>query len=307
MSGSDREPLSQHEDRPRLRAVTLLPSAATIGNLLSGLLAIFFCLLSIRALYADMPLREFGPRLSEFFPSYLAVGAYCIAAALLFDALDGRLARLARRTTEFGAQLDSLADVVSFGTAPVVLLLTLLLRKATPPEGLPVEVGLIEWRIGLLGGLVYLSCAAIRLARYNVENVRDESGQRRFSGLPVPGAAGVVAALLILHEDYVGSPGFAGWIRVCFGPLLLALGLLMVGRIDYVHVFNLYARREQPPFHLVVMVVVLVALWWWTQEVLAVVALAYLFSGLVFGLRSDPPGPTGRTHPEQHPQRADLN
>jgi CDP-diacylglycerol--serine O-phosphatidyltransferase len=280
--------LPEDDDLPRRRidAVALLPSAATLGNLLGGVFAILFCLLSIRGLFGDVPLREFGPRLSELFPSYLAVGAYLLLLSMLFDALDGRLARLARRTTEFGGQLDSVADIVSFGAAPALLFLTLLLHRTVLPGGEAGPVGRIEWRLGLVGALVYVSCAAIRLARYNVENVRGESGQKKFSGLPVPGAAAGMATLLILHEDLIRSeiPEWAATIRLGFGPILLGLGLLMVSRLDYVHVFNVYVRREQPPSHLIAIVVFFALAWWWAQILLVALAFTYIVSGLVLNI-----------------------
>jgi len=298
MSLEQRLPEGDDAPRRRIDAVALLPSAATLGNLLGGVIAILFCLLSIRGLFGDVPLREFGPRLSELFPSYLAVGAYLLLLSMLFDALDGRLARLARRTTEFGGQLDSIADIVSFGAAPVVLFLTVLLHRTVLPGGEAGPVGQIEWRLGLIGALVYVSCAAIRLARYNVENVRGESGQKKFSGLPVPAAAAGMASVLILHEDLIHSEllAWAGTIRMALGPLLLCLGLLMVSRFDYVHVFNVYVRRDQPPSHLIVIVVFFAMAWWWAQILLVALAYTYIISGLVLNI-------VGNKRAERLPER----
>jgi CDP-diacylglycerol--serine O-phosphatidyltransferase len=185
--------------RPRL-SIALLPSAATLGNLTCGVLAILCCLLQIRSAYFDGGGKTSNPHLLSWFPTYIAVGAYLLVLAMIFDALDGRLARIARHTTEFGAQLDSIADIVSFGVAPALLLLTLLLPLAVPAEGETV-VQKMEWRVALLGALVYVSCAAIRLARYNAENVKEEAAHLKFRGLPVPGAALGLVALLVLHEE----------------------------------------------------------------------------------------------------------
>ncbi|RMF72930.1 MAG: hypothetical protein D6744_16280, partial [Planctomycetota bacterium] len=225
-----------------------------------------------------------------FFPSYIVVGAYLIVGAMLFDALDGRLARLARRTSEFGAQLDSVADVVSFGAAPVLLFLTLALGGAAPGGGGEPYVSGLEWNVALLGALVYVSCAAIRLARYNAENVKGEEAQQQFSGLPVPGAAAALVALLVLHQHVAlvlapGDPHWENLLRWALGPTALALGLLMVSRLDYVHVFNVYVRREQPLSHLVLLVLVLALVWRWPQFVLAVAAFSYVVSGFVLNLR----------------------
>lgn len=289
------------ERRRRLNAVALLPSAATLGNLLCGVLAGFFCLLAI----GGFPLREFGPRLSELFPSWLAIACYCLIGAMIFDALDGRLARLARRTTEFGGQLDSVADIVSFGAAPGLLYLTLLLSYSDPANGHPSVIGKLEWRFGMVFALVYVSCAAIRLARYNVENVRDESGQKKFSGLPVPGAAAAITALVILHEDFarMDMPQWAAATRILLAPMLFGIGLLMVSRLDYVHVFNVYVRREQPPSHLIALVVLAGLMWWWAQIVFVLLAYTYVISGLVLNLlrwrRGQPPADAEDDEPEE--------
>lgn len=298
-------------DEPRrpLIGISLLPSAATLGNLLCGFMAIFFCLLSIREMYVryitdlgkthpevkiderytrPRPVRN--PHLEEFFPTYVAMGAYLIVAAMIFDALDGRLARIARRTTEFGAQLDSIADIMSFGAAPAMLFLTLLIELAVPAGGDPL-VSKIQWRISLLCALVYLSCAAIRLARYNAENTQDESGQKRFSGLPSPGAAAALTALIILHEDLT-HPDFMAWgihwasvVRWAAAPAAFGLGILMVTRLNYTHMVNVYVRREYPPIYLIWLLVAAGIAWASPQVLLVVLAYAYVFSGLIHSLK----------------------
>ena len=308
---NDRNDTNEAE-RPRLDAIALLPSAATLGNLLCGVLAIFCCLLAIRGEYVNIPVREFGPRLTAFFPSYIAVGAYLIVGSMLFDALDGRLARLARRTSEFGAQLDSVSDVVSFGAAPVLLFLTLALLGSLPGNGAAPYVSGTEWAVALLGALVYVSCAAIRLARYNAENTRGEEAQNRFSGLPVPGAAAALVALLVVHEHIalVLPPTLFDWdalVRWAIGPTALALGLLMVSRLDYVHVFNVYVRRDQPLSHLVLLVVVVALVWRWPQFLLAVVAFAYVISGFVLNLKRRAAADPAATDAEQPRTPVDMN
>lgn len=281
------------EPRP-LRAVALLPSAATLGNLMCGVVAILCCLLAMRGTPAEPPADPRFPRLAEFFPTYVAGGAYLIVLAMIFDALDGRLARIARRTSEFGAQLDSIADIVSFGAAPAILVITLLLRAS---DAAAAPISGLEWRIGLLGALAYVGCASIRLARYNAENVRDETAHLKFSGLPAPGAAAGLIALLILHEDLaargltLGGVEFARALRLVLGPAAFGLALLMVSRLDYVHVFNVYVRREHPPTHLVWLLVAAGIAWLSPQVLLAVLAYTYVISGLVLNL-------SGRTRRE---------
>lgn len=276
--------------RRRLVGIHLLPAAATLGNLLCGFLAVFACLLSVRAEFAEhynIQPRVFLPRFEQLFPTHIAAGAYLIVLAMIFDALDGRLARLTRRTSEFGAQLDSIADIVSFGVAPAALLVTLLLR---PELAAAQAAAPLQLRIGMLVALLYISCAAIRLARYNAENLRSESAQRAFSGLPSPGAAAAVVALLALHE-HLRDSGFEAWgvdwadaSRWVLVATYVGVGLLMVTRLDYVHVFNVYFRRKHPPTHLI-WLVLLLALGWTSFELLLVVlAYAYVLSGIILAL-----------------------
>jgi CDP-diacylglycerol--serine O-phosphatidyltransferase len=314
MSG-EREPqmvrLDQRMHRPaerldaerRLTAVSLLPAAATLGNLLCGFAAVFCCLLAMRAEYADLfavQPRVFHPRLEQLFPTHIAAGAYLIVLAMVFDALDGRLARMTRRTSEFGAQLDSIADIVSFGVAPAVLFVTLLMRPEMASTLEDPDVSRVQFRVGLLCALVYLSCAAIRLARYNVENTKSAEAQRAFSGLPSPAAAALVAALLALHEQLrsvgvdIGGVDWANLSRWLIALTTFGVGLLMVSRVDYVHIVNVYVRRKRPPTHLVWLLVILGLGWYSFELLLVVLASAYVVSGLILTLlrrAAAPPDP----------------
>ncbi len=278
----------------RLIGIRLLPAAATLGNLLCGFTAIFCCLLSVRAEYAqevfNVQPRVLISRLESVFPTHIAAGAYLIVLAMVFDALDGRLARMTRRTSEFGAQLDSLSDIVSFGVAPAALFITLMMRPAPGADAGEPDVSRLEFRIGMLCALVYLSCAAIRLARYNAENIKSEEGQRAFSGLPSPGAAAAVVSLLALHEhlrhmDYRWwGVNWADVSRWGIAVTAFLVGLLMVSRLDYVHVFNVYVRRRHPPTHLVWLIVILGLGWYSFELLLVVLTFAYVISGVVFGV-----------------------
>jgi CDP-diacylglycerol--serine O-phosphatidyltransferase len=278
-------------DPPRqLSGISLLPATATLGNLLCGFLAIFCCLLSIRAEYSatfGIQPRVFHPRLEQLFPTHIAAGAYLIVLAMIFDALDGRLARITRRTSEFGAQLDSIADIVSFGIAPAALFITLLLRPALGSEAETPDASRLQFRFGLASALVYVSGAAIRLARFNAENVHTEAAQKRFSGLPSPGAAAAVVSLLALHE-HLRHIGFFGWgvdwanvSRWVIAATAFGVALLMISRLDYVHVFNVYVRRKRPPTHLVWLVIIMGIGWYSFELLLVVLAFAYVISGIV--------------------------
>ena len=129
--------------------------------------------------------------------------SYFIFISMLFDAVDGRLARLTRHTTDFGGQLDSLADVVSFGFAPMAVALKLFHDSTLYLTSEFFRyVSRTVWCIGAL----YLSCAMIRLARFNVSNKHGEEHHFSFLGLPSPGAAAVVASFILMQQDLL-DPG----------------------------------------------------------------------------------------------------
>lgn len=265
-----------------LKTVAVLPSLATLGNLVCGLGAIYFCMLHVGMAGAPRPPwvdPEHANRLSNFLPSFLALGAYLIAAAMFFDALDGRLARLTRSPSEFGGQLDSLADVVSFGAAPAILVLT-----ATGPQEI-LSLGGWErayWRAEWVMAAVFTCCAALRLARFNVENVVDEAAHMGFRGLPSPGAAGAIMSLVILHQDLLQGTWAHTFVMRLLPPFALCLGLLMVSRFRYPHMINTVLRGKRPFRQVVgIVIVVLVGLVIQFQLSLAVVAAAYALSGPV--------------------------
>ena len=260
-----------------LKTVAVLPSLATLGNLVCGFGAIYVCLLSVRPGGADF-------RPDSLFPTYLAFAVYLLIAAMVFDGMDGRLARFARKTSEFGGQLDSLADVVSFGLAPAVLVLC-----TVAPEDISALAGWERaiWRAQWVMAAIYVCCAALRLAKFNVENVADESAHVGFSGLPTPGAAAAIMGLVIFHQDLLKDllkdlSAASNAVEWAMPPFAMALGLLMVSRFPYPHLVNALLRRRRP-FHQVVMIVILglIALVIQFQLTLSLAAVVYAFSGPV--------------------------
>src|SRR5215472_8842607 len=121
---------------------------------------------------------------------YYLLSACLILAAMVFDALDGYAARLSKTASDFGGQLDSLCDAISFGAAPAFLLLRL---------GLDWEKPLVRQAVAMIAAL-YVVCAVLRLARFNLENSPDAASHKRFKGLPSPAAAGCVVSLAILRS-----------------------------------------------------------------------------------------------------------
>ena len=173
-----RRRLRRRGRRAYIRSVYSLPSLATLGNAICG----------FRAIYVSAMTPATGtndPWTAFFINHHFLAAAYLIFAAMLFDAIDGRLARFTRHTTDFGGQLDSLADMVSFGIAPAFLAIQLFrtFMQEYHPD-LPLVISRAVWAIGAL----YMSCAAIRLARFNVSNEHGEQHHFSFLGLPSPGA-----------------------------------------------------------------------------------------------------------------------
>ena len=188
-------------------------------------------------------------------PDYYALAATMIFFAMIADVLDGRVARISKTTSSFGGQLDSMCDEISFGAAPAFLTLNLLLYHHRQLVGsAEVVLGDLFERFIWVAAIVYLSCATIRLARFNVENEEDETFHMSFSGLPTPAAAGVVAALVMfdrfLQVKYgVDTPPFdiLHWTILYMLPFVtLACGLLMVSRVRYPHLFNQLFRGRKP-------------------------------------------------------------
>jgi len=269
-----------------LKTVAVLPSLATLGNLVCGLGAIYICLLSIQAAGTDLgTLMTDSARMKSFFPTYLAIAAYLLVVAMFFDGIDGRLARFTRKTSEFGGQLDSLADIVSFGVAPAVLVLCI-----TYPGSVK-ELGALErvyWRAEWVMAASYVCCAALRLARFNVENVEDESAHLGFRGLPTPGAACALIGLIIFHQDLLPNIAHEQASKVVaflLPPFAMILGLLMVSRFRYAHLVNTLLRGRRS-FRQVVAIVILflVALVIQFQMTIALAAAAYALSGPVLGV-----------------------
>lgn len=221
-----------HRPRGHKRRLTLavLPTMLTLGNGTCGLAAIAV------AVSTSLPWTE---------EHKLLVAGLLIFAGMLFDAFDGHAARMTNQSSDFGAQLDSLCDAITFGTAPAVI----VWRYS---EVLPQR---LSWAIGVL----FTLCVLMRLARFNVETKEDDPHDS-FDGLPSPAAAGTIASLAIAvpHLASLQTPDFSErvqwWAAVGLRgshylmPLLaVALAYLMVSRFRYPHVFNqLLGGRKSP-------------------------------------------------------------
>jgi CDP-diacylglycerol---serine O-phosphatidyltransferase len=258
----------RHGKRKPLKYIAILPALITLMNGISGFASI---LLASKAV-EEIVKGNSGDR-------YFMYAAYMILAAMVADMLDGRVARMSRTTSSFGGQLDSLCDVISFGVAPAFLSVKLLTTQLASVDIENPQLAVFLFRAVWLAGGVFMGCAAIRLARFNVENEEDESAHMSFLGLPSPAAAGVVMALVLIYLDMPTkkwlSDAAADWgqrVIIVFLPaMVVAAGLLMVSRFRYPHVVNQWIRGKKPLTTLlkVLALAVLIAMWF---EALAVVA-----------------------------------
>jgi CDP-diacylglycerol---serine O-phosphatidyltransferase len=220
--------------------IFVLPNAMTAGNLFCGFWAVINC---IQARLAETAVDQLYRGVSA--ADHYRYAVYLIFFAAVFDMFDGRLARMGGRESLFGAEFDSLADVVSFGVAPALMMFFLILSPSQAPN--------FDWfrNIGWFIGFVYLLCAAMRLARFNViTNPLLRRGQKEsnkdFVGLPVPAAAGTVASvvlfLLELAEDNKTLDRFA--LVLPFVMLLIAFLMMSTVRYPSGKTFNLQTRAK---------------------------------------------------------------
>lgn len=232
-------PHRRREDRPHRfrRGVYLLPSLFTVANLFCGWACVVYAMRG------------------EFHTA-----APFIGIAVVLDMLDGRIARMTGSSSQFGVEFDSLADLISFGMAPAAL---------TFQWGL--------WPLGRLGwavGFLYLTAAAVRLARFNIQHVTDK---RYFVGMPSPSAAGVPAATIFFMSDGLTERG----------PALLALVMLMVPALLMVSTFrfrSLKTMNLSSPVNSKALIVVAAALALFASSpdiVLLVLAYGYLLSPII--------------------------
>jgi CDP-diacylglycerol--serine O-phosphatidyltransferase len=252
--------------RQRVKYITILPSLITILNGVLGFIAI------VLASRADQ---------SGFLgASYFAMAGYMVLLAMFADMLDGRLARMSHSTSSFGGQLDSLCDMVSFGIAPAFMMLQLASAKLemTAPFS-----GNLFHRFIWLAALAYISCAAIRLARFNVENEDSKAGHMSFMGLPSPAAAGAVVSLIIFHQEELPDLN----ILIYALPFLTVfVAVLMVSQIQYPHILNQYLRGKKPFGYLIRVLFFLGLVLWKFQVALVLIFWVFALMGLARSLRS---------------------
>ena len=248
----------------RLR-IFFLPNLMTAGNLLCGFLALTFIVQ-----VAPDTAGSGGPVFSEADIGKIKNALWLIMGAFVFDALDGRIARLIGKESPFGLQFDSLADVISFGAAPAFLMQRVILHDFE--------------RLGLVVASVYLLCGALRLARYNCLAALPDSGNNReFLGLPIPASAAIVASLTMflvwLEEKDLPSSSWR-WVLLA---VLVFLSVMMVSEVKYPS-FKKLDFRSRRPFAKFAGAVVLVACFVFLWQYLVPIVLPLIFTSyLVYG------------------------
>ncbi len=285
MSQQENDSLTTERPSRRRRVLppqTVWPLLFTLGNLVSGFAAIH---------YAYKGADWQGP----WGWSGLTMASALIFLGMFLDSIDGAVARLTNSVTELGAALDSLSDLVTCGVAPAVMVLALVasylgddgsLTLLGPDADLP--WGKVVWGIAA----VYVCCAALRLARFTVEEepAKGPNEHIAFHGMPSPGAAGLIAALVLLHQHVLTGGGDALWIgrAYAFGvPVIMACSAFaMVSNIPYDHFVNRYLGRPQSFRFIAILVIIIFTCLWWFQATVAIGFIVYALTGPIHVLKN---------------------
>jgi CDP-diacylglycerol---serine O-phosphatidyltransferase len=276
-------PRRRESDRPRgrlRRGMYILPSLFTTANIAAGFYAI---------------LQTVHGTVGEFW--HLDFAAKAIGFAVLFDGLDGRIARMTHTDSAFGKELDSLADVITFGVAPALLAWIWgfhLLPAATISSDIRIKVT----ELGTIACFGFLMAGASRLARFNITTNPQPSnpgrpGKKYFVGMPIPAGAGVIAA--VVHFSG-GEPISSWWTAASWLMMVVVVGYLMVSTWRF-YSFKDIDFRSRHPFRLIMIFAMLfAAIWFFSRQVLFTIAILYMASGVLWRLqwifrRKTPPAP----------------
>lgn len=276
MTSDDLEERPNPPRRGLRKGLYLIPSAFTAANIGMGFYSVMASLRGFQLL--GMPTPDLEGATAHFNSAAIAIGF-----ALLFDMLDGRIARLTKTTTEIGIQLDSIADVVTFGLAPAVLAYVWG-YGATLTEGSHLH------RLAWFLSFMYLICGAFRLARFNVQASRPriiaegtpKVDKKNYVGLPIPVAGGLIAALVHFSPAPLLSFG-PERARIYSGLLMVLVGflsLMMVSTLRFSSFKTVGARRgSMRPVILALAVLMLILLY--SQYVLLAIVILYILHGLL--------------------------
>jgi CDP-diacylglycerol--serine O-phosphatidyltransferase len=275
--------------RPR-RAAYALPTLFTAGNIFLGYIAI------LRSFRGAMQAASGAPGAHEHF----TIAATAIMAAGVLDGLDGRIARMTNTTSEFGREMDSLADVISFGIAPAVLAFAWGVQFVEPSLSEHIRKQLFN--AGYFIAFLFLLCGSARLARFNIQKnpVPKNPGRpdrKYFVGLPIPAAAGMVCAVVFACD---GEPLTTWQTSAAWLGLLLLLGFLMVSTWRYYSFKGISLSKPYTPLLIILVGALIIATWNWPQPVLLALAICYVGGGILIRIggiirrriRPTPPPPS---------------
>ncbi|WP_035957693.1 CDP-diacylglycerol--serine O-phosphatidyltransferase [Bryobacter aggregatus] len=258
------------ERRPR-RAAYALPTFFTAANVFFGFLAI------TKTVEGTLRAQQSGvAHIPEF-----ALAAQLIGVAVACDGLDGRMARMTNTVSDFGRELDSLADVITFGIAPAVLAFCWGFFFIEPTLESPLREQILQG--GYFLCFVYLLCGAARLARFNVVTnpIPKNPGRpdrKYFVGLPIPAAAAFVASIVYASD----SVPIENWmVALCWLALLGLVSFLMVSTWRYRSFKDLNLLQPRSPLSLIVLGSLIFLVWYYSQPVLFALCLTYTASGIL--------------------------
>ncbi|MDP0498271.1 MAG: CDP-diacylglycerol--serine O-phosphatidyltransferase [Verrucomicrobiota bacterium JB024] len=267
---SPEKPDNLWKDTAEAGRIYILPNLFTAGNLFFGFLSVIWC---IRGKYASID----EVQSARFFTE----AVFFILGAGFCDALDGRVARLGGRESLFGKEFDSIADVVSFGMAPALMMFFLIL---SPTDGYP-----FFRQIGWLIGFIYLLCAGVRLARFNVltnpyippGNIGSAHARADdFLGLPAPMAAGTVASIVLVMLNFDLRQ-----FTLLLPPLMLLIAWLMISLIPYPSFKHVGWQTHMQTRHFIGLIILAALMFQFWRFSFAVLFLVYIFWGLFKSVR----------------------
>ncbi|HEX3683651.1 MAG TPA: CDP-diacylglycerol--serine O-phosphatidyltransferase [Bryobacteraceae bacterium] len=257
----------QSPGKPPRRAAYALPTLFTSGNIFLGFVAI------VQAFEGALQVTsgDYGSN------PHFSLAAKALGWAVFFDGLDGRIARMTNTTSDFGRELDSLADVITFGIAPAVLAFVWGVLFVVGSGDLQGHLS----RAGYLAAFFYLLCGAVRLARFNVQPSPPPKNPGRpdrkyFVGMPIPAGAGFVAAIVFMND----APVRSYLVSILWLVALGLIGLLMVSTWRYPSFKQIAVSKPHTPLIVLLIGGVAFLIWEWPQPVLLAAASAYVASGI---------------------------
>jgi CDP-diacylglycerol--serine O-phosphatidyltransferase len=253
-----------NDSRPARKGLYILPSLFTAANIAAGYFAISQ---AISGSAAD--------------PIHFDHAAKAIGFAILFDGLDGRIARMTNTASAFGRELDSLADVIAFGIAPAILAWLWGFRALPAMDDYELRSQVVQF--GAVATFIFLMAGAARLARFNIQTNPQPSnpgrpGKKYFVGMPIPAGAGVIAA--VVHFS-VGFPLQQWWLSIGWGMLVCGVAFLMVSTWRFYSFKELNLRRPLNFRWIIAFGTILWLIWFQSRYVLIALAVVYTLAGIM--------------------------